>query len=136
MSYGKQGVMLTVGLAAAGALAGLLSFGVYGKLRDKKWKTWSAGALTGAIGGLLGGIGAWATLPSWAPYYRQGGSSSLSGLTIDPISGLGAIHATKLPRMIAGLTMDRLSGLQVNGLSMNQLPLGAYAVDPQTLQIM
>lgn len=127
----SNGLLVTGGMVVAGLVTGLLSFGLYGKLREKKWGTWKAGALTGALGGLLGGLGIWAMLP----YYYAQYPDQLSGLTMDPMNGLGQIEVTQLPKIVAGLTMSKLSGLQVNGLSMSQLPLGSYAVDPRTLQL-
>jgi hypothetical protein len=124
-------VMTTLSLALAGMVTGLLSLGVYGKLRDKKWGPWSAGAAAGALGGLIGGIGSWIALPRILDM-----GAPTSGLVIDPMNGLGQIQVTQMPKIVAGLTMSRLSGLQVNGLSMNELPLGAYAVNPRTMQIM
>ena len=51
--------LITAGITVAGAtLAGVLTYGLYGHLRDKGWSTWKSGAVTGLTGGCLAvGVG-------------------------------------------------------------------------------
>jgi hypothetical protein len=50
-------------MLATGVVSGLMGYGLYGHYRDKGMSTWSAGALTGAIGGAVGAV-ALVMLPS------------------------------------------------------------------------
>lgn len=110
---------------AAGALSGVLSFGLYGYFRDKKrWGYWKAGAAAGAVGAAIGSLG-------WLSQRYFDGDSAMGGLTVEPLSG---ITIDSIPRSIAGLTISKLSGLQVNGLGLDDLQIGAVAVDPLTMQ--
>jgi len=44
-------------IMATATLSGLMSYGTYGYLKDKKkWSSWKAGAATGLIGGALASI--------------------------------------------------------------------------------
>lgn len=112
-------------LLIGGALSGLLSFGVYGKLRDRGWGAWKAGAVTGAIGGAMGAL----ALLVGGPFRDK---LNLSGLEIEPLNGL---TIDQVPQALTGLTIQRLSGLpQINGMGLQDLQIGAVGVDPRTMQ--
>ena len=129
--YGKQIAIGTGVIAVAGAISGLLSFGVYGWLREsKKWSTWKAGAVTGVLGGLAG----------WGMFLAN--AARTIGTLEPAMSGLSGLTVTEAPENIAGLTMSKLSGLtmsqlsglQVNGMNLNDFQIGAVGVDPLTMQ--
>ena len=54
MGKALLGALMIVG---ASTLGGLLGYGTYGYLKDKKrWSSWKAGAATGAIGGVAAAV--------------------------------------------------------------------------------
>lgn len=131
-----MGFLGFITLLVGGAVSGALSYGTYGSLRDKGWGPWKAGATTGLIGGAISGALFWAgssILPGileekgWS---MQGDTKGLAGsvfqsdwagIVMKPtVSGIVA-------QQLSGLTMQQVKGLDVQ--------LGAYAVDPASLQL-
>lgn len=120
---------LSAGLMlAAGAISGALTWGLYSYLHEKKRMSgWKAGALVGGAGAALG---ATALLIGWTPGEMSGVvATRLRGVTMDKVRGVtmdrvrgitmdrargmrgfGALRVAQIPRAMAGLTVDRLSG--------------------------
>lgn len=123
-------VLGAVAVLASSTIGGLLSYGTYGALRDRGMGPWGAGAATGAI---TGGIGALMMLVFGGTLQAKiMEAQQLQGVFAEPVSGIST------PMVITGLTMSKLSGMpiKVNGMGLEDLQLGGYAVDPRTMQLM
>jgi hypothetical protein len=71
-------------LLAAGVVSGLMGYGLYGYYRDKGMSTWSAGALTGAIGGAVGAVALMALPASVVKGYTALSAPRVAGLQFMP----------------------------------------------------
>jgi len=126
---GLMGAAISI---AAGTLSSLLTLGTFGALRDRGWGPWKAGAATGAISGGIGAIG-------WLIFSKTMGDKLRLPGTDTETAGIFTERVSGMPISVTGLTMSRLSGLpiKVNGVgaSLEDLQLGAYGVDPVTMQL-
>jgi hypothetical protein len=50
----QQAAVASVALLLGSTIGGLLGYGLYGWLRDRRWGSWRAGALVGVVGGMGG----------------------------------------------------------------------------------
>jgi hypothetical protein len=95
--------LIILGTVVGGALAGTLSYGTYGYLREKKkYSSWKAGAATGAIGG---GLSVLALLVA-----GKLGTNSMGNLLINQ-PGLGRlpnIRLSDLPANIGYVAAEKL----------------------------
>jgi len=93
----------------ASTISGLLGYGTYGYLKDKKkMSSWKAGAVTGAIGGLVGGL---AVLIGVTP--------GLGAVMVQPKKLQPASVATQTPDLgsqFGAIVMNRLYGCSACGI--------------------
>ena len=94
-------------LLGASVVSGLLTYGTYGYLTDKKkWSSWKAGA---AIGAISGGLGLAAVL---AGAYPTAGLGALPG-SRRPTQGYMRVLKSRnrsVPRQFGALVMERVAG--------------------------
>ena len=101
-------------VVAGSALSSMVTLGTYGALRDKGWSSWKAGAGTGAIGGVVGGLVVWVGA-SMAP----GLLDRMNLLNPEGYSGLaGSVFQSDwagltMQPTVAGIVAQQLSGLTV-----------------------
>jgi len=84
------GVLGAIMILAASTVSGLLTYGVYGSLRDRKWGPWKAGATTGAVSGALGVIAFFALGDRMAMMAKQN-----MGMIVS--QKMGALTPARLP---------------------------------------
>ena len=113
MAMPKVGIAGPAMILGASVLTGLLSYGTYGYLKDKKkWSSWKAGAATGGITGALSVLG----------LYLMGAAAG------EPVAALGAtgIHKTlpnvglrkrfpSMYRQFGALVVNKLNGCSACG---------------------
>jgi hypothetical protein len=76
----KMGAMMLT----TGVVSGLMGYGLYGYYRDKGMSTWSAGALTGVIGGAVGAMALMALPASMVEGYTAMSAPRVAGLQFMP----------------------------------------------------
>jgi len=116
----KQSLGL-IGMLAGSAIGSLLSFGVYGTLKDRGWNPWAAGAVTGAASAALGGV-LLVTAAKLVP------SSVTAGM---PRSHTAAMSKSLVQTTLGALApagVPRLGPMNIGMYSAQ--PMGGYAMTP------
>jgi len=124
-------------MIAGGALSGMLTYGTYGTLRDKGYGPWSAGAGTGAIGGIIASGLAWvaATIaPGMLEQMKLTNPTGYSGLAGSVFQSDWA--GIMMQPSVAGIVAQQLSGLSVQQIKGLEVQIGGYAVDPVSGQLL
>lgn len=114
-------IMAAAVVLISSTLSSMLTFGTYEAFRNRGMGGWGAGAATGATLGAIGAVG----MLFFGDRLKMLSAGQTSGVFAHRVSGVPS------GLTITGLTMSRLSGLpvQVNGMGLEDLQLGAYGVD-------
>lgn len=123
-------------IIAGSALSAMVSYGTYGTLREKGYGPWSAGAGTGAIGGVIAGGLAWvasSVFPGMLENMKLTNTTGYSGLA-------GSVYQSDwagltMQPSVAGIVAQQLSGLTMQQIKGTEIQIGGYAVDPVTGQM-